>query len=155
MNAITHHLRPSHDPIATGKWDALQPVRWMVLYDGTAAADEAVAAGMDQARAKDVSLFLVAADLRTETHDRTGYARALSDDLSTFSRFAAKSGLDVDGTYLEDPSVENLLAIAASHAITGLIVTSPFPEGLLGAFAQRSELPRMVALPAGGQGGVA
>ncbi|URX61716.1 hypothetical protein KR767_16870 [Luteibacter anthropi] len=153
MNAITHHLRPPHDAVAAGKWDAPQPVRWMVLYDGTPAADEAVAAGMEHAREGGAALFLVAADLRADPHDRTDYARALSDDLSTFSRFAAKAGLDVDGTYIEHPNVDNLLAVAASHAVTGIIVTTPFPEGLLGEFAQRSELPRLVALTGDGRGG--
>lgn len=153
MNAISHHLLPAQEAVVAGKWDAPQPVCWMVLYDGTLAADEAVAAGMERARDEGAALFLVAADLRTDPHDRTDYARALSDDLSTFARFAAKAGLEVDGTYVEHPSVDNLLAIASSHAVTGIIVTTPFPEGLLGAFAQRSELPRLVALAGDGRGG--
>ncbi|MEX1827312.1 hypothetical protein [Luteibacter sp. CQ10] len=160
MNAITPVQFLTH-PLTTpgvrdeGRWEAPSPACWMVLYDGSPSADDAVAAGMECARLTGASLFMVAVDLRTEPHDRLDYERALGDDLATFARFAARAGLDVDGTLLSEPTVENLAAIAGSHRVTGVLVTDPFPSGLMGAFVARSGLPRQVVLAHATQGGAA
>ena len=159
MNAKTFAHDPFHAlealPVASGQWKSSKPSCWMVIYDGSKDADEAVASGFERAQQTGSSLFLVAVDLRVDSHDHTKAVQTLNDDLCTFVRFASRAGLDVDGTVLGEASVDNLIAVADSHHVTGVIVTARDPMGLADEWATRSGLPRHACATHGRDGDAA
>lgn len=97
--------------------------RLLVPYDGSAPADAAVERAFDLAKTQGASVYVLAiAPHEAAPTSSLPISTRLTDDLMTFVRIGTQLGIDVDGSYLDQPTDVLLRAVIETHRIDRVVM---------------------------------